>query len=60
MAKGLRGDALLVSNEVGLGLVPPAPLGRYYRDIAGKMNQMIARFADEAYFLVSGIPMKIK
>lgn len=60
MAKAFRGDTLIVSNEVGLGLVPPAPLGRYYRDIAGKMNQVIAGIADEAYFMVSGIPMKIK
>jgi adenosylcobinamide kinase / adenosylcobinamide-phosphate guanylyltransferase len=60
MAKGFRGETLIVSNEVGMGIVPPAPLGRYYRDIAGKMNQMIARTADEVYFLVSGIPMRIK
>ncbi|MBN1495376.1 MAG: bifunctional adenosylcobinamide kinase/adenosylcobinamide-phosphate guanylyltransferase [Spirochaetes bacterium] len=53
-------ELLVVSNELGLGIVPAAPLGRHYRDIAGKINQMIAAAADEVYFLVSGIPLKIK
>ena len=39
---------------------PVYPLGRYFREIAGKMNQKIAEIADEVYFVVSGIPMKIK
>lgn len=51
---------VLVANEVGLGLVPPTAMGRDFRDIAGRMNQLIARTADEVYFCVSGIPMKIK
>ncbi len=51
---------ILVSNEVGLGLVPPTAMGRDFRDIAGRMNQLIARTADEVYFCVSGIPMRIK
>ncbi|OPX43767.1 bifunctional adenosylcobalamin biosynthesis protein CobU [Ruminiclostridium hungatei] len=51
---------ILVANEVGLGLVPPTAMGRDFRDIAGRMNQLIARTADEVYFCVSGIPMKIK
>ena len=50
----------IVSNELGLGLVPSYPLGRYFREIAGKMNQVVAERADEVYFVVSGIPMKIK
>lgn len=53
-------NAVIVSNELGMGIVPGYPLGRYFRDIAGKMNQKIAEIADEAYFVVSGIPMKIK
>lgn len=51
---------ILVTNEVGLGVVPPYPMGRDFRDIAGRMNQFIAGTADEVYFCVSGIPMKIK
>ena len=53
-------NTVIVSNELGMGVVPGYPLGRYFRDIAGKMNQKIAEIADEAYFVVSGIPMKIK
>ncbi len=53
-------NAVIVSNEVGMGLVPSYPLGRYFREIAGKMNQIVAEKADEVYFVVSGIPMKIK
>ena len=43
-----------------MGLVPSYPLGRYFREIAGKMNQIVAEKADEVYLVVSGIPMKIK
>ena len=54
------GDIIIVSNEVGLGLVPENPLGRYFRDIAGSMNQIVAAGSDEVYMVVSGIPVKIK
>ena len=53
-------NVVIVSNELGMGLVPSYPLGRYFREIAGKMNQVVAERADEVYFVVSGIPMKIK
>lgn len=53
-------NTVIVSNELGMGLVPSYPLGRYFREIAGKMNQIVAKKADEVYFVVSGIPMKIK
>ena len=53
-------NVIIVSNELGMGLVPSYPLGRYFREIAGKMNQIVAKKADEVYFVVSGIPMKIK
>jgi adenosylcobinamide kinase / adenosylcobinamide-phosphate guanylyltransferase len=59
-ARGFRGETIIVSNELGMGVVPPAPLGRYYRDIAGRVNQIIASTADSVYFIVSGISMKIK
>ncbi len=55
-----RRDLILVSNEVGMGLVPEYPLGRFFRDAAGRVNRMIAAEADEAYLVVSGIPMKLK
>lgn len=54
------GETIIVTNEVGMGIVPPAPLGRYYRDIAGRMNQIAAEAADHVYFVVSGIPVRIK
>ena len=51
---------IVVSNEVGLGIVPDNQLARQFRDMAGTANQLFAKAADEAYFVVSGIPMKIK
>jgi len=53
-------NLIVVSNEVGLGLVPAYKLGSYFRDIAGRMNQLVAARADEAYLLVAGLPMKLK
>ncbi|MBT7190492.1 MAG: bifunctional adenosylcobinamide kinase/adenosylcobinamide-phosphate guanylyltransferase [Anaerolineae bacterium] len=53
-------ELLVVSNEVGLGLVPPYELGRAYRDILGRANQILARHADEVQLLVAGIPMRVK
>ncbi len=54
------GDMIIVSNEVGMGLVPEYPLGRRFRDIAGRMNQHVASNSDEAYLIVSGLEMKLK
>ena len=51
---------LVVSNEVGMGLVPPYELGRAYRDILGRANRLLAETADEVFFLVAGIPMQVK
>jgi adenosylcobinamide kinase/adenosylcobinamide-phosphate guanylyltransferase len=56
----MQKDFIIVSNEVGLGLVPEYPLGRLYRDLLGEVNQKMAAFADEVIFMVSGIPMKLK
>jgi adenosylcobinamide kinase/adenosylcobinamide-phosphate guanylyltransferase len=57
-----RGTAtfIVVSNEVGLGLVPPYPLGRAYRDVLGRVNQRLAAAADEVYLLVAGLPIELK
>jgi adenosylcobinamide kinase/adenosylcobinamide-phosphate guanylyltransferase len=54
------GEWVIVSNEVGLGLVPPYPLGRLYRDALGRANQQLAQAADTVLFLVAGIPMRVK
>ncbi|MDD5093291.1 MAG: bifunctional adenosylcobinamide kinase/adenosylcobinamide-phosphate guanylyltransferase [Dehalococcoidia bacterium] len=51
---------IIVSNEVGLGLVPENRLGRLYRDLLGRANQIMAMHVDEVYFMVAGIPLKIK
>lgn len=51
---------ILVSGEVGLGLVPPYPLGRAYRDIMGWMNQKLARRADKVFLMLAGIPLELK
>lgn len=59
-AERMNKRIIVVSNEVGLGIVPEYPLGRLYRDLLGQVNQMVAAAADEVYFMVSGIPLKIK
>lgn len=51
---------VVVTNEVGMGLVPEYPLGRLFRDVAGRANQTLAKEAEEVYFCVSGIPLIIK
>jgi adenosylcobinamide kinase/adenosylcobinamide-phosphate guanylyltransferase len=53
-------NLVIITNEVGLGLVPPYRLGNIFRDIAGRMNQFLAAEADEVYFIVSGLPMTLK
>jgi len=58
--KSFGGSLIVVSNEVGLGIVPDNPLARKYRDCAGLLNQKVALAADEVYFTVSGIPMRMK
>jgi adenosylcobinamide kinase/adenosylcobinamide-phosphate guanylyltransferase len=51
---------ILVSNEVGMGLVPDNRLGRIYRDCLGKANRDLAQRADAVHFMVAGIPMRVK
>ena len=57
-----RSDAtwLLVSNEVGMGVVPPSRLGTLFRDMLGRANQRVAERADEVILLVAGLPWKLK
>jgi adenosylcobinamide kinase/adenosylcobinamide-phosphate guanylyltransferase len=59
-ARHLTPIFIVVSNEVGSGVVPHTRLGRKFRDISGRCNQIMAEEAQEVYFMVSGIPMKIR
>ena len=56
----IKASFIIVSNEVGLGLVPENRLGRLYRDILGRANQRLAEYADKVYLMVAGIPVVIK
>ena len=53
-------QVVLVTNEVGMGIVPENRLARHFRDIAGRVNQRLAAAADEVWLVVSGIGVKIK
>jgi adenosylcobinamide kinase/adenosylcobinamide-phosphate guanylyltransferase len=53
-------SVVLVSNEVGSGVVPAYPLGRQYRDLLGEINQKIAAIADNVLLLVAGLPLVLK
>lgn len=54
------GRVILVSNEVGLGIVPDNALSRRFRDVAGQVNQAIARSADSVVFIAAGLPLILK
>jgi adenosylcobinamide kinase/adenosylcobinamide-phosphate guanylyltransferase len=56
----LQSPLVIVSSEVGMGIVPENRLARIFRDLAGEANQLIAEAADEVYLAISGIPLKIK
>ena len=63
LAESLRAQkspVVLVTNEVGLGIVPDNALARQFRDAAGAMNQAIARAADEVELVVAGLPVRVK
>jgi len=60
ISKDVPASVIIVTNEVGMGIVPEYPLGRAYRDTLGKANQILASEADEVYLLVCGIPVNVK
>jgi adenosylcobinamide kinase/adenosylcobinamide-phosphate guanylyltransferase len=55
-----KADFVIVSNEVGLGIVPADPLSRIYRDVLGRANQLMAARADAVYLLVAGLSVTLK
>lgn len=59
-ALALPGELILVSNEVGLGLVPGTPLGRSFRDQQGWLNQAVAEVSDRVEFVAAGLPLVLK
>jgi adenosylcobinamide kinase / adenosylcobinamide-phosphate guanylyltransferase len=59
-AKAFKGTLIIVSNEVGLGIVPDTQIGRRFRDIAGWANQLIAAAADDVTLIAAGLPLALK
>ena len=57
---GLAGPVILVSNEVGLGIVPENALARAFRDHQGRLNQSVARVASRVVFVAAGLPLVMK
>lgn len=58
--KQIPNQIILVSNEVGLGIVPDNPVARRFRDAAGRLHQDIAAISDEVFFVAAGIAMRMK
>jgi adenosylcobinamide kinase / adenosylcobinamide-phosphate guanylyltransferase len=53
-------EVIVVTNEVGMGVVPEYPVGRVYRDLSGRANQLMAQVADQVWFVVCGLPQRFK
>jgi adenosylcobinamide kinase/adenosylcobinamide-phosphate guanylyltransferase len=53
-------NIIIISNEIGLGVVPAFPLGRMFRDLMGMVNKQLASYADEAYLFIAGIKQRLK
>jgi adenosylcobinamide kinase/adenosylcobinamide-phosphate guanylyltransferase len=56
----LKGDVILVSNEVGMGIVPLGEINRQFQDEQGRLNQSIATLADKVSFITAGLPIQLK
>lgn len=56
----LNGTIILVSNEVGMGIVPLGAINRQFQDEQGRLNQMLAQLADEVVFVAAGLPLQLK
>lgn len=59
-AKNSQADLVVVTNEVGLGIVPENAFSRWFRDVLGHVNQSLGKEADAVFLVIAGIPMKIK
>ena len=63
LVKAIRDEdktLIIVSNEVGMSVVPSYRLGRIFSDISGKANQVLASLSDEVYVAISGLPLRLK
>ncbi len=60
LALRIKPQVILVTNEVGQGIVPDHPLSRLYRDLAGRANQILAQASEKTYLIVAGYPLEIK
>jgi adenosylcobinamide kinase/adenosylcobinamide-phosphate guanylyltransferase len=60
IARTIEATVVLVTNEIGMGIVPNNKLSRVFQDVQGRINQALGRVSDEVYFLVCGLPLKIK
>ncbi len=60
VCRRIGAHSLLISNEIGMAVVPPTPLGRLFRDIAGRVNQRVAREAEEVFLMIAGLAQKVK
>lgn len=59
-AHDISADLVIVTNEVGLGIVPEDAFTRWFRDVFGRVNQFLGKEADEAFLVIAGIPVKLK
>ncbi|AHF07148.1 bifunctional adenosylcobinamide kinase/adenosylcobinamide-phosphate guanylyltransferase [Desulfitobacterium metallireducens] len=60
LAQEITPQVIMVTNEVGQGIVPDNPMSRSYRDLAGRGNQLLAHKADKVFWVVSGYPLEVK
>lgn len=58
--RAFKGDLVVISNEVGWGIVPETPLGRVFRDAQGRLNQAMAQVCDRVTLVVAGLPLTLK
>ncbi len=58
--RGYTGEVMMVSNEVGLGIVPETTLGCDFRDAQGRLNQAVAQLAERVFFIAAGLPLTLK
>lgn len=60
LAQEITPQVILVTNEVGQGIVPDNPISRAYRDLAGRANQILGQAANKVYWVVAGCPLEVK